>query len=86
MNATCAIITADPVQSNVLPLSDFNKEWTPQELERQTPVYVERVSLRDALSGSSPRSLLNPIELVEPTFQVPLPGSPARRGQNIKPN
>ena len=59
-------------QSDVLPLSDFNKQWTPQELDRQAPVYVERVSLRDALQGTlqNPRSLLNPIELVEPTFQV----------------
>ena len=58
------------MQSDVLPLSDFNKQWTPQELDRQAPVYVERVSLRDALQGTTPRSLLNPIELVEPTFQV----------------
>ena len=58
------------MQSDVLPLGDFNKQWTPREQERQNPVFVERVSLRDALRGGFPGRLLKPIELVEPTFQV----------------
>ena len=79
MSRPCALeLRGACVQSDVLPLSDFNKQWTPQELDRQAPVYVERVSLRDALQGTlqNPRSLLNPIELVEPTFQVSRETSP----------
>ena len=32
VNVICLLTTPDPVpvQSNMLPLSDFNKEWTPQ--------------------------------------------------------
>ena len=43
---------------------------------RLSPVFVERVSIRDALGGTDGlqrggfKSLLDPVELVEPTFQV----------------
>ena len=63
------------VQSDVLPLEDFNQAWKPDELEYQAPVYVERVSLRDALQGGKPETLLGNIELVEPTFQASLASS-----------
>lgn len=55
----------------MLPLGDFNRDFLPNESEHQDPVYVERVSLRDALNnGDLLESLVGSIELVEPTFQV----------------
>lgn len=57
-------------QVDVLPLGDFNRDWAPHDRRHQDPVYVERVSLRDALQGGRPETLLGDVELVEPTFQV----------------
>ena len=54
----------------MLPLGEFNSEWMPTEAQHQEPVYVERVSLRDALQKGKPETLLGDVELVEPTFQV----------------
>lgn len=56
-------------QVDVLPLGDFNRDWAPHDRRHQDPVYVERVSLRDALQGGRPETLLGDVELVEPTFQ-----------------
>ena len=58
------------MQVDVLPLAEFNSDWMPKEEHHQEPVYVERVSLRNALQGGKPETLLGNIELVEPTFQV----------------
>ena len=57
-------------QPGVLPLEDFNEVWRPAEAARLAPVYVERVSIREALSGPLLPSLAANVELVEPTFQV----------------
>ncbi|KAK9826814.1 hypothetical protein WJX81_003825 [Elliptochloris bilobata] len=56
-------------QPGVLPLEDFNEVWRPAEAARLAPVYVERVSIREALSGPLLPSLAANVELVEPTFQ-----------------
>ncbi len=58
-------------QPGVLPLEDFNDVWRPAEPARLAPVYVERVSIREALRGPLLPSLAANVELVEPTFQVP---------------
>ena len=54
----------------MLPLEDFNEAWRPAEAARLAPVYVERVSIREALSGPLLPSLAANVELVEPTFQA----------------
>lgn len=54
----------------MLPLEDFNEVWRPAEAARLAPVYVERVSIREALSRPLLPSLAANVELVEPTFQV----------------
>lgn len=58
------------LQVDVLPIERFNAVWRPSEPERLRPVYVERVTIREALRGDLWRSLFGPIELVEPTFGV----------------
>ena len=58
---------------DVEPLGRFQGAWKPNEPDRLAPVYVERVSLRDAVAarkGLNLESVLGKIELVEPTFQV----------------
>lgn len=39
------------MQVDVLPLERFNAVWRPNEPDRLTPVYVERVTIREALQG-----------------------------------
>lgn len=59
------------VQVDVLPLEEFKQDYLPADSHHQDPVYIERVSLRDALNkGDRLESLMGSIELVEPTFQV----------------
>ncbi len=57
-------------QRGVLPLEDFNSAWQPAEPGRLAPVYVERVSIREALRGPLLPSLAANVELAEPTFQA----------------
>ena len=59
-----------PDQVDVLPLERFNAVWRPDEPERLRPVFVERVTIREALAGPTLGSLLGSVQLVEPTFQV----------------
>ena len=54
----------------MLPLERFNAVWRPDEPERLQPVFVERVTIREALRGPTLASLLGSVQLVEPTFQV----------------
>ncbi|KAK9789378.1 hypothetical protein WJX73_004782 [Symbiochloris irregularis] len=57
-------------QVDVLPLEEFRQDYLPADSQHQDPVFIERVSLRDALNkGDRLESLLGSIELVEPTFQ-----------------
>ncbi|CAL8468893.1 g8434 [Coccomyxa elongata] len=53
---------------DVLPIERFNAVWRPKEPERLQPVYVERVTIREALRGDLLGNLFGPIQLVEPTF------------------
>lgn len=71
-------------QPGVLPLEDFNGAWRPAEPARLAPVYVQRVSIREALRGPLLPSLAANVELVEPTFQVrPHAAPPRRRPQAV---
>ncbi len=54
----------------MLPIERFNAVWRPKEPERLQPVYVERVTIREALRGDLLGNLFGPIQLVEPTFGV----------------
>ncbi len=58
----------------MLPLEQFDDRWPPAVAPRgAAPVFVERVSIRDALlarSGNPWDALTGRVELVEPTFQV----------------
>lgn len=54
----------------MLPLERFNAVWRPNEPERLTPVYVERVTIREALKGDLLSSLFGTVQLIEPTFGV----------------
>ena len=54
----------------MLPLERFNAVWRPDEPERLRPVYVERVTIREALRAPDVGRLLGSVQLVEPTFQV----------------
>ena len=54
----------------MLPLERFNAVWRPDEPERLQPVYVERVTIREALRRPDLGRLLGSVELVEPTFQA----------------
>ncbi len=54
----------------MLPLERFNAVWRPDEPERLRPVYVERVTIREALRQPNLARLLGSVELVEPTFQA----------------
>lgn len=68
---------------DVEPLGKFQEDWRPDEPRRLDPVYVERTSLRDALAakrGLSPQNILGYVELIEPTFQVGVKGSPKMHG------
>ena len=58
------------MQVDVLPLERFNAVWRPNEPERLTPVYVERVTIREALKGDLLPSLFGTVQLIEPTFGV----------------
>ena len=58
------------VQVDVLPLERFNAVWRPNEPERLKPVYVERVTIREALRGDLLPSLFGIVQLIEPTFGV----------------
>ena len=60
-------------QVDVLPLERFNAVWRPNEPERLTPVYVERVTIREALQGDLLPSLFGTVQLIEPTFGVQKP-------------
>ncbi|BDA43110.1 hypothetical protein COCOBI_04-1210 [Coccomyxa sp. Obi] len=53
---------------DVLPIERFNAVWRPKEPERLQPVYVERVTIREALRGDLLGNLFGTIQLVEPTF------------------
>jgi hypothetical protein len=55
---------------DVLPLERFNAVWRPNEPERLAPVYVERVTIREALKGDLLHSLFGIVQLIEPTFGV----------------
>ena len=57
-------------QVDVLPLERFNAVWRPNEPERLKPVYVERVTIREALRGDLLPSLFGIVQLIEPTFGV----------------
>jgi hypothetical protein len=57
-------------QVDVLPLERFNVVWRPNEPERLEPVFVERVTIREALRGDLLRNLFRSVQLVEPTFGV----------------
>ena len=54
----------------MLPLERFNAVWRPNEPERLKPVYVERVTIREALRGDLLPSLFGIVQLIEPTFGV----------------
>ena len=71
-----------PAQVDVLPLERFNAVWRPDEPERLQPVFVERVTIREALAGPTLGSLLGSVQLVEPTFQVW--GNPKTLKQTLK--
>ena len=58
------------LQVDVLPLERFNAVWRPNEPERLAPVYVERVTIREALRGDLLPSLFGIVQLIEPTFGV----------------
>lgn len=58
------------MQVDVLPLERFNAVWRPNEPERLSPVYVERVTIREALKGDLLPSLFGIVQLIEPTFGV----------------
>ena len=58
------------LQVDVLPLERFNAVWRPNEPERLAPVYVERVTIREALKGDLLPSLFGIVQLIEPTFGV----------------
>lgn len=60
------------MQIGVEPLDRFKANKF-DEPKRLSPVFVERVSLRDALAvdqGLNLRNMFGSIELLEPTFQV----------------
>ena len=57
---------------DVLPLERFNAVWRPNEPDRLKPVYVERVTIREALKGDLIPSLFGIVQLIEPTFGVRL--------------
>lgn len=62
------------------PLGSFKEAWKPAEPDRLPPVFVERVSLRDAFAarrGISLQTLLGSIELIEPTFQARAASAPS---------
>ena len=61
------------LQVDVLPLERFNAVWRPNEPDRLTPVYVERVTIREALRGDLLPSLFGKVQLIEPTFGVRQP-------------
>ena len=71
----------------MLPLERFNAVWRPNEPERLKPVYVERVTIREALQGDLLPSLFGIVQLIEPTFGVrPGPSHPWHVQQWLKPN
>lgn len=64
---------------DVLPLERFNVVWRPNEPERLEPVFVERVTIREALRGDLLQNLFGPVQLVEPTFGVSSPSSSPKK-------
>ncbi len=71
------------MQVDVLPLERFNAVWRPNEPDRLTPVYVERVTIREALQGDLLPSLFGTVQLIEPTFGVRHPPAYLPRWQMI---
>lgn len=58
------------LQVDVLPIERFNAVWRPSEPERLQPVYVQRVTIREALRGDLWGNFFGSVQLVEPTFGV----------------